>query len=185
MHEREKLINKKKGFAGVLGSAVIAGAFIMSGIGSQSNANSKRSIDSQNYNISGQCDNTLWQHIYSPDRLEIIKPCITVSGTIENVEPEPDGDYHVLLKPDPTFFWIRLDPRFKNNIELQNGNLVTEPICANPITDRNIKKQGICDKFFQKFNLKVQQHVTMMGVYVFDTFHKWLEIHPITLIKKG
>jgi hypothetical protein len=48
-------------------------------------------------------DQSLWNHVYNPSRLQIIDNCITVSGVIELKRIEPDGDYHIRLKLDPQF----------------------------------------------------------------------------------
>src|SRR6266849_9422833 len=69
-------------------------------------------------------------HVYNPYRLQIIKPCITASGTVENVFQEADGDYHVRLA---------LDSQYGNltnsaNDQYQYGDLVVGIICALPIT---------------------------------------------------
>src|SRR5437868_4536268 len=76
------------------------------------------------------CDETLWQHVYHPDRLEVKQKCITVTGVIAHRRPEPDGDYHIQVK---------LDPQFKHlinsvNKSKQGGNLVVEPICQHKVT---------------------------------------------------
>src|SRR5207245_5852239 len=49
----------------------------------------------------GQCDQTLWNHVYNPTRLQIIDRCKTVTGTIESVKVENDGDFHIRLRVDP------------------------------------------------------------------------------------
>src|SRR5436309_2912823 len=53
-----------------------------------------------------QCDNSLWDHVYHPQRLEIIANCTTVSGTIEKILKEADGDYHIRLRLDPEFTYL-------------------------------------------------------------------------------
>ena len=57
-----------------------------------------------------QCDPSLWQHVYDPSRLQLIKNCVTVTGTITNIQAETDGDYHVLVK---------LDAQYANMTKLQ------------------------------------------------------------------
>ena len=180
---------KMKQLAGIAGSAFLSAAMIFSGAGSPSSSGSVR--DSYPASAWGKCDPDLWEHVHGkdvdgvpgPDRLQIIKPCKTVAGIIEGIEAQEDGDYHVLLKPDPAHFDILLDPRFKGNIEFQDGNLVTEPICAVP--------KGVCGNFSQEFDIEVGQHVEMTGSYVLDKNEdhpedqQWLEIHPITSIVSG
>src|SRR5689334_8153345 len=47
--------------------------------------------------------NAATSHVYSPDRLRILQPCITVTGRIDFIRHEKDGDYHIGLKLDPQF----------------------------------------------------------------------------------
>jgi len=55
------------------------------------------------------CDISLWAHVYhgrypsAEDRLQVINPCLTVTGTIMNASRETDGDWHVRLAPDPEY----------------------------------------------------------------------------------
>ena len=126
------------------------------------------------------CDQTLWEHIYHPARLIIIKDCTEVKGTIRAVFKERDGDYHIRLQ---------LDDKYKDllnsvNIEKQHGDLVLEPICQNSITQRNAV--GPCKGFSKFISVpRVGTHVTVTGSYVLDTEHGWTEIHPVTKIKTG
>jgi hypothetical protein len=57
----------------------------------------------QQPNLPGQCDQTLWNHVYNPARLQIVDQCKTVSGTIDSIRVEPDGDFHIRLRVDPQF----------------------------------------------------------------------------------
>lgn len=102
----------------------------------------------------GQCDQSLWDHVYHPERLQIIDRCKTVLGIIESNTAEADGDYHIKLK---------LDPQFSNlinsaNVNGQFGDMVVEPI--------HISYVG--------------SHVNVTGSYVLDNQHGgWVEIHPV------
>lgn len=119
------------------------------------------------YHSPGACDPNLNNYVYTPDRLNVIDTCITVTGTIISIEDEDDGDAHILLKPDPEYVEILNNRHFKINIRDQEGALVTETI---PV-----------DGVRQDFGLYVGEHVKMTGVYASDTWHNgWLEIHPIT-----
>ena len=192
MREIYSTPTRMKQLAGFAGSAFLSAAMIFSGAGSPSSSGSVR--DSYPASAWGKCDPDLWKHVHGkdvdgvpgPDRLQVIEPCKTVAGIIEGIEAQEDGDYHVLLRPDPAHFDILLDPRFKGNIEFQDGNLVTEPICAVPILDKNIREERVCDNFSQEFDVGTGEHVEMTGSYVFDKNpegqHGWLEIHPITSI---
>jgi hypothetical protein len=114
-------------------------------------------------------------HIYNAYRLQLVNPCITVSGTVENVLPENDGDYHVRLA---------LDPQYSNltnsaNSYYQYGDLVVEIICATTITQQDaiLACQGYTNNIIiPSFN----DQITVTGPYVLDTDHyNWAEIHPV------
>lgn len=138
---------------------VLTAALIFSMAGSE--------VVNTKYHSPGGCDPSLRNHVYSPDRLNVVDTCITVQGTIISIEEENDGDAHVLLRPDPEYVDIINDYRFKINVRDQKGALVTEPVPINGIR--------------QDFGLYVGEHVKMTGVYASDTWHNgWLEIHPIT-----
>lgn len=135
------------------------------------------------------CDAGLWDHVYagdprrfhSPkDRLQIIQDCITVTGTIMHAKAEPDGDYHIT---------VDLDVPFRNLLNARNqsgqhGFLVVEPVCENPVTQRDTKKEGVCLGFHQTVFMKdmIGKHVEITGAYVTDMEHGWNEIHPVTAI---
>src|SRR3989442_5860387 len=42
-------------------------------------------------------------HVYHPYRLQIVKPCITASGTVDRVIQEADGDVHLRTNLDPAY----------------------------------------------------------------------------------
>ena len=72
-----------------------------------------------------KCDQSLWQYVYNPGRLQVLDSCISVTGTVDEVRKEADGDVHILFRLDQQF------ESFLNekNIARQYGDLVLEPIC--------------------------------------------------------
>ena len=129
-------------------------------------------------NNNGTCDTSLWNHVYNPQRLQVIESCKTVTGTIEKIRTEADGDFHILL---------RLDAGQKNlvnqgNIDQQNGDLVLEPICVNQVTQQDAIDS--CSNFTSSVTIpNLGDHVRVTGSYVFDAQHGWNEIHPVTSIE--
>jgi hypothetical protein len=135
------------------------------------------------------CDPSLWTHVYtgdhrkfsSPqDRLKIIQGCVSVTGTILSARPEKDGDFHIRL---------RLDPQYSSmlsakNKSAQHGALVVEPICMNPVKQRDAQREHVCDGFSQHVYTPdmLRKHVRVTGAYVTDMEHGWTEIHPVTSI---
>src|SRR5437667_12015337 len=51
----------------------------------------------------GRCDQTLWQYVYHRARLQVLDPCISVTGSVEEVRKEADGDIHILFRLDQQF----------------------------------------------------------------------------------
>ncbi|HEX9503965.1 MAG TPA: hypothetical protein VF974_06670 [Patescibacteria group bacterium] len=128
--------------------------------------------------VHNACDPTLWSHVYHPQRLQVKQACTTVSGTIAAIKIEKDGDYHIRLTLDPQYKNL-LTPANKN----QNGDMVLEPICVNPVTQADAISS--CKGFKSNVKIpKVGQHVIVTGSYVLDNQHGgWAEIHPVTSIK--
>jgi hypothetical protein len=132
------------------------------------------------------CDQSLWDHVYrgqfatAGDRLRVIQPCVTVTGTIVNARPEPDGDFHIRVALDPPYRSM-LNAK---NMSGQNGYLVVEPVCENPVHQRDTSAEGVCNGFSQHvFTMAmVGRHVRITGAYVTDMDHGWNEIHPVSSI---
>jgi hypothetical protein len=125
------------------------------------------------------CDSKLWTHVYHPQRLKVIDSCKTVSGVIQSIKKEQDGDYHIQLKLDSQFSSLINSA----NVKSQHGFLVLEPVCQGTVTQSDAK--SACANF--KSTLTIPQkgsHVTVTGSYVLDLEHdSWAEIHPISSIK--
>ncbi|MCL4523086.1 MAG: hypothetical protein M1453_00290 [Acidobacteria bacterium] len=124
---------------------------------------------------SAGCDAALWNHVYRPQRLEIIEECKTVEGVIEKVLREADGDLQ-----------IRLDVEDKSllnerNFSGQHGMLVLEPICQKRITQANAIEpcRNYAGPFFE---VRAGMRVRVTGAFVLDHDHGWREIHPVTSI---
>jgi uncharacterized protein YraI len=137
---------------------------------------------------STECDDSLWDHVYNPQRLIVKQKCAEVTGTIvdatnkkrsDGVRHEAGGDTHG---------WLDLDPQFKillnaGNMSAENGNMVFEIVCKFPVTQADAK--SACPASFHNAVKipPVGSHVKIIGTYVQDTEHaKWMEIHPVTSI---
>ena len=127
---------------------------------------------------SNQCDQSLWDHVYNPSRLQVVDQCRTISGVIDSIRTEKDGDYHIRVKLDPEFS----DLINSANVNGQFGSLVVEPICVNPVTQPSAI--SACENFHQNIDVpSVGTHVEIKGSYVLDKEHGgWTEIHPVTSI---
>ena len=120
-------------------------------------------------------------HVYSPDRLKLLAPCVTVAATIERVIAQPDGDYHVDLKLDPGETCAGQPCLDQANVSQQAGDLVTEPVCENPITQADAVAG--CRGYHNPLVVPPEgSHVMATGPFVLDLDHGWNEIHPLESI---
>jgi len=120
-------------------------------------------------------------HVYHPYRLQIVKPCITASGTVDRVLQEADGDVHVRTN---------LDQAYRNltnsaNDQYQYGDLVVEIICVTTPTQTDAIPA--CQNYTNQITVpSAGQHITITGPYVLDTGHyNWAEIHPVYTLAIG
>lgn len=125
----------------------------------------------------GGCEPALWQHVYHPYRLHVISACRTVTGTVEDVRQEPDGDTHILLKLNPRYAGLVN----AGNTEREHGDLVLEPICAGYVSqaDAVTACHGVTSRVR---SVREGDRVQVTGSYVLDTDHGWMEIHPVSRI---
>lgn len=151
------------------------------------------SLESQNEQNTPHinCDDSLWAHVYSgdtrkfkspQDRLKVITPCVSVTGVIVTAVAEADGDWHVRLDVDSEYKSMLND----KNMSGQHGYLVLEPVCENPVTQKDTIQEKSCDNFKQNIFDKslIGKRVRVIGVYVEDEEHLWNEIHPVTSIQE-
>ena len=134
------------------------------------------------------CNQSLWNFIANPPgRFKIINQCVTVTGTVLSINPEPDGD---------TDFPLALDTPYKNMVTkanfnpLMRGGLWCEMICQHPEISSEIEpfKRGECTGFNARliFNPlpQVGQHLLVTGTYLLDLREGGhAEIHPVSSIR--
>jgi len=125
------------------------------------------------------CDASLWDHVYSPARLQQLAPCLSVTGVIDESSVDEDGDQHFLLKLDPG--QDRLVN--KRNAKKKAGDIVLEIVCANPTTMK--KPKSACAGYTNPIPIPaVGAHVRATGTYVIDSHNGWAEIHPVSMFSK-
>jgi hypothetical protein len=118
--------------------------------------------------------NNIRSHVYNPARLQTVKGCITVSGIVNNVIAEDDGDYHV---------WFHVDPQYTSlpnsaNDDYRQGDLLVEIICATTVTQQDAVLA--CDNYSNQIPIpSSNQNITVTGHYVLDSVHGWMEVHPV------
>lgn len=116
-------------------------------------------------------------YIYNPSRLVVLGQCIHMTGTVAAVRREADGDFHVLIAPDPAYASLVNAA----NAGLELGDLVVEPVCEIPVTQTDAVAACAGDKDpLDVTGLAVGQHIWAEGRYVTDSDHGgWAEIHPL------
>jgi hypothetical protein len=118
------------------------------------------------------CNTALWRHVYHPDRLRLVRRCMTVRGRVTELRWEPDGDLHILLATRPGLVNTAND-------EYEHGDLVLEEICQGSVTqaDAVAACRGVPHDLAVP---SVGDRVKVSGSYVLDADHGWMEIHPVT-----
>lgn len=98
--------------------------------------------------------------VYHPDRLVVHEPCRKITGSVEDVRDEEDGDIHILVRLDSQY----RDMLMPNNFSVQHGDLVVEFM---PRDYGHLPRPSVGDR------------LTLVGAYVDDTEHGWAELHPV------
>jgi hypothetical protein len=121
-------------------------------------------------------------HIYLPTRLDF-KGCKTVTGTVQRVKVEPDGDTHVRLRLDKQYQGLLT----RQNYQKQAGDLVVEDTCQNnPKGLRELFATLTCRNYRSKFpNPTVGKRYEITGNYVIDDWHgSWAELHGLSELRQ-
>jgi hypothetical protein len=117
-------------------------------------------------------------HVYNPDRLKVLQPCITVTGRIDFIRREADGDRHIGLKLDPQFAGLVNACNATCDKGAEHGDLVIEPVCVTTPTQADAVSS--CVGYRNPIVIPpVGSHVSMTGAYVLDLDHGWTELHPL------
>jgi hypothetical protein len=126
-----------------------------------------------------ECPNldVLWSHVYHPGRLDLQKRCLKVTGEIVDVKTEADGDWHIQLRLDDG----QTELLNEGNFSKQHGNLVVEPICESRVKQEDAQ-QPCGNLHYGITRFRKGTHVVVVGSYVHDQEHGWMEIHPVSSI---
>ncbi|HZD66860.1 MAG TPA: hypothetical protein VE152_12240 [Acidimicrobiales bacterium] len=121
--------------------------------------------------------------MYHSYRLHVRNRCMQVAGTVVAVRHEDDGDIHVNLRL-PASETHLLDHA---NYMAEHGDLVTELVPADqpgctpgraPKPGHGSYSYGICTGA-DIGTPPIGSRVTVVGPYVLDADHGWMEIHPV------
>ena len=125
------------------------------------------------------CDQSLWNHVYNPSRLQKLAACVAVTGTVAESAADDDGDQHFLLKLDAGQEALVN----QTNAKKKNGDLVVEIVCANAVSLP--KAKSACEGYKNKIAPPaVGAHVRATGTYVIDSHNGWAEIHPVSKLQR-
>ena len=117
------------------------------------------------------------RYVYDPDRLQVAASCIRISGIVDAVRKEADGDLHILVALEAKFRYL-LRPANQGE---ELGDLVVEPVCVRTVTQADAIAACAADPdpLTPPFPF-VGERVWMEGRYVFDLDHgSWAELHPL------
>ena len=128
--------------------------------------------------------------VYVPSRLRVRKNCLTVTGTVECVRHEADGDIHILVQLARRYRWILTPANAAQHCAGVAGSgrlLVVEIVPQHgnfPFLDNSGDRGG----FVTPAAPDAGDHIRVTGPYVLDTnelhdllypgVKNWAEIHP-------
>ena len=124
------------------------------------------------------CSSDPRAHVYHPDRLKLLAPCVTVTGTIDLIQPQPDGDFHIWLRLDNGQSCSGQPCANKENVARLQGDLLLEPVCENTVTQADAVEA--CKGYHNPLAVpSVGTRAAATGPFVLDLDHGWNEIHPL------
>jgi len=126
-----------------------------------------------------QCIPTLWNHVYSPARLQILDSCRTVTGVIMETHVSDDGDTVLPIAVDAPYVGLL---NAENTAKL-NGWLQIEVVCQANARSNDTAPILACQDFAGSVPVPpVGTRVRVTGTYVLDHNHGWTEIHPVSVL---
>ena len=116
------------------------------------------------------------RYVYHPARLQVLRACLRVSGTVAFIRREADGDLHMGLALDPADAHLVVAA----NQGAERGDLVIEPVCVLHVTQADAMASCAADRDPLRHLPTLGEHVWMEGRYVADLDHGgWRELHPL------
>jgi hypothetical protein len=125
--------------------------------------------------VPGECEHNWWKYVYSPKRFVIQEPCVTVRGIVNIVRYVPDGDAIVIVTLDPEYAHLS---NKRNEEGYGKDTLELEIVCRHPVFRFFVFRCWTC---INKISVpRVGDHIEADGIYVLDTHHGHMELHPVT-----
>jgi len=117
------------------------------------------------------------RYVYDPSRLEVLAACLRITGVVEAVRHEADGDLHILVALDPAYRHL-LTPANQGE---ELGDLVVEPVCVRSVSQADAVAICAADPDPYAGQLPTVGAVVWIdGRYVLDLEHgSWAELHPL------
>jgi hypothetical protein len=119
--------------------------------------------------------------------LRVIQPCATVTGRVDCISVEPDGDSHLRLRVDPEYVGLLARANVEQTCAQNRGpHLVVEILPQHCGVPQRNAQDNCADRggFTTPAYPKVGAHVSVTGPLVADReHHDWVEIHPAWLIE--
>lgn len=117
------------------------------------------------------------RYVYDPRRLQVLRPCARMSGVVEAIETDADGDMVFSVRPDPPYQGLLTAA----NRRYEQGDLIVEAVCTSQPLQPNVLVPcaGDADPYAGPFPA-IGAHVLMEGRYVLDLHHEGhAELHPL------
>ena len=132
------------------------------------------------FDANASCDSSLWNRVYTPRRLRVLKDCVSVDGTVAGFERESDGSVAIKLKVGEELVGLLN----QQNLDLQGGSLVVRIVCASSVSREDVMQEGVCDGFSSSVYVPQEgERVRITGSFVLNTRDGWNEIQPVTAIE--
>ncbi len=114
--------------------------------------------------------------VYRPERLPVLRPCLHVTGTVEEFEIAPDGDVHFNVRVDAPYQGLIVE----GNKIAENGYLVVESVCQVLTVHADVLRLCASNPDPVANLPQIGDHVWLEGRYVLDVGHlAWAELHPL------
>lgn len=116
------------------------------------------------------------QYIYRPERLEVKAACLRVTGVVDVVRGDPDGDVHIRLNLDNPYRRVLTQAN-----DEEYGDLVVKLVCYHKVTQADAIDICASDPDPYRGELpEVGQYIWMEGRYVLNNEQGgWAELHPL------
>ena len=131
-------------------------------------------------NAPGECGGDEWKCVYSPKRLVVQEPpCLTVRGIVTDARYALDGDAIVYVRLDPEYAQFANQTNYEG---LGRDMMELEIVCRHPVFRFLTFRCWTCRS--KTVVPRAGDHIEADGVYVQDTRHRHMELHPVTRITR-